>query len=163
MFESNHGFLQLSAIIDMMLLFQRAQQTIFLDSILVKLDMMSQHHWKCRAERAPVKSTACLSPCRMLTDSSGYRIDSTSLKNYKLKNLSVFFFFHIYPRFCILWLTFLLKGFLLSKLVFSINLNPIFLIISLPENKKKFPSIWEALFYIFYANITSIPLPLQII
>lgn len=33
-FKSNHDFFQLSAIIDMMLLFQKVQLTIFLDSIL---------------------------------------------------------------------------------------------------------------------------------
>lgn len=79
-----------------MLLCQTVRQTIFRDSILVKLDMMAEHHWKLRAERVlPVKSSLCISPCWTLKDCSMYRIGPLSLKKYKFKKLCSFSFLHI--------------------------------------------------------------------
>lgn len=134
MFERNGSFLSLSAIIDTMLLCQSAHRTIFGGSILVKLDMMSGHRWKLRAERAPVKSPLCISPSWMPKDPSMYRIGPLSLKKYKLKKLCSFSFY-IYQSLCILQLTFLIQCFLHCTVVFSANSNPVFLVISLQRIK----------------------------
>lgn len=123
-----------------MLLFQRVKQAIFLDNILVKLDMMSEHHWKLTAKGLLLCHPVCFSPYWMFKSCGmcgGYPI---SLKTYKLKNFKWFFSLLCISVFAILQLIILLlKYFLLRKLLFSINLNPIFLIISLAENKNNFP------------------------
>ena len=64
-----------------------------------------------------------------------------------------FFPFHIQPRLCFLWLTFLFKRFLLRKLVFYNNSNPVFLMISSPENKNNSPPSEKRYFMYFMLTL----------